>query len=225
MAHAPIGLLRSCSVLAVRWRSAVLLFLHLICEAWANQLLPRCRRDILNSAMCWERSIFFASGPVPYPELGRARVIAGWGDSMGACHAHPGGSPRASYPGYCLGQRLCGHCAFAGEQHADPGVFIPSVLLAMRVLYGIDFYATRPVDMVARIAPRPIFFIQGTADRVVPSSNLKVLAAAASSNPQAHVLTWQVQGSRPYPILQGYGRSLRQPRGHIFYTGIRSGYK
>jgi fermentation-respiration switch protein FrsA (DUF1100 family) len=76
-----------------------------------------------------------------------------------------------------------------------PGAFIPSVLLATRILYGIDFYATRPVDMVARIAPRPIFFIQGTADRVVPSSNLKVLAAAASSNPQAHVLTWQVKGA------------------------------
>lgn len=51
------------------------------------------------------------------------------------------------------------------------------------------------MDAVASIAPRPIFFIQGTADKVVPSSNLKKLAAAASANPHAHVLTWQVKAA------------------------------
>lgn len=76
-----------------------------------------------------------------------------------------------------------------------PGLFTPSILLASRVLYGIDFYATRPVDVVSSIAPRPIFFIQGTADTVVPPSNLGTLAKAASAALHAHVQTWTVKGA------------------------------
>lgn len=74
-------------------------------------------------------------------------------------------------------------------------MLIPSVLLAVRVLYGVDFYASRPVDVVAKIAPRPLFFIQGSADTVVPPSNLKTLAAAASTAANAQVQTWLVKGA------------------------------
>ncbi len=76
-----------------------------------------------------------------------------------------------------------------------PDALIPSVAEAMRMLYGINYYAVRPVDVVASIAPRPLFFIQGTADTVVPPWNMKLLAAAASSTPLAHVQSWLVPGA------------------------------
>jgi fermentation-respiration switch protein FrsA (DUF1100 family) len=72
---------------------------------------------------------------------------------------------------------------------------IPGVLQAVRLLYSIDYYATRPVDVVASLAPRPIFFIQGSADSVVPPSNLRVLAAGAEAAPHAHIQVWQVKGA------------------------------
>src|SRR5262249_22140890 len=62
-----------------------------------------------------------------------------------------------------------------------PGFFTPSALLATRVLYGVDFYAVRPVDVVASIAPRPLFFIHGDKDPFTPSKNMTALVAAASA--------------------------------------------
>jgi fermentation-respiration switch protein FrsA (DUF1100 family) len=76
-----------------------------------------------------------------------------------------------------------------------PQSFTPGGLVAAFVLYGINYYAVRPVDIVASIAPRPIFFIHGTSDTFVPPSNMNVLAAAARSAPDAHVQTWLVPGA------------------------------
>ena len=65
----------------------------------------------------------------------------------------------------------------------------------MRLLYGINFDAVRPVSVVSSIAPRPILFIHGTADTLVPSWNMNLLAAAASAVSDAHVQTWLVPGA------------------------------
>ncbi len=73
-----------------------------------------------------------------------------------------------------------------------PGAIIPGVLFAMQLLYGINFDAVRPVDVVASIAPRPLFFIEGTSDGLVPPWNMNLLAEAA---PDAHVQTWLVPGA------------------------------
>ena len=59
----------------------------------------------------------------------------------------------------------------------------------------MDFYAVRPEDIVASIAPRPIFFIHGTSDTYVPTTNMPILAAAARTAPDAHVQTWLVPGA------------------------------
>jgi fermentation-respiration switch protein FrsA (DUF1100 family) len=76
-----------------------------------------------------------------------------------------------------------------------PALFTPGALISARVLYGMDFYAVRPVDIVASIAPRPIFFIHGTSDTYVPASNMNILATAALTAPDAHVQTWLVPGA------------------------------
>ncbi len=117
------------------------------------------QRDVLGAVD------FLRSGPLPFPELGRPRVIV----SILEREIPKGG-------------------------HL-PALFTPGALLATQALYGIDFYAVRPVDIVASIAPRPLFFIHGDKDSFNPYSNMFVLAAAARSAPDAHVQTWLVPGA------------------------------
>jgi len=157
------------------------------------------QRDVLGAVD------FLRSGSLPYPELGRPRVIAGWGDSMGAATLILAAAQEPAIRAVVSDSGFAAIVPLLESNTQIPGVFIPSVLLAVRVLYGIDFYATRPADVVARIAPRPIFFIQGTADSVVPASNLKVLAMAASAVPHAHVQTWMVQGADHIQSFQVMG--------------------
>jgi len=76
-----------------------------------------------------------------------------------------------------------------------PLMFTPGALFAARVLYGMDFYSVRPVDIVASIAPRPMLFIQGTSDKYVPPSDMDALAATARTAPNANVQTWLVPGA------------------------------
>jgi fermentation-respiration switch protein FrsA (DUF1100 family) len=64
------------------------------------------------------------------------------------------------------------------------------------VLYGIDYYNARPIDVVAKIAPRPLFFIHGGADERTPYSMMFDLVAAAKQAPNAHVQSWLVPGAR-----------------------------
>jgi fermentation-respiration switch protein FrsA (DUF1100 family) len=75
-----------------------------------------------------------------------------------------------------------------------PPAITPGIELAAWTLYGIDYRAIRPVDVVARIAPRPLLFIQGAADTIIPPSTGPVLAAAARV-PHAHVQLWLVPGA------------------------------
>jgi fermentation-respiration switch protein FrsA (DUF1100 family) len=157
------------------------------------------QRDVLGAVD------FLRLGPLPYPELGRPRVIAGWGDSMGAATLILAAAQEPAIRAVVSDSGFAAIVPLLESNTQMPGMFIPSVLLAVRVLYGIDFYATRPVDVVARIAPRPIFFIQGTADTVVPPSNLKVLAMAASAGLHAHVQTWMVQGADHIQSFQVMG--------------------
>jgi len=145
------------------------------------------------------------SGSLPYPELGRPHEIAAWGDSMGAATIILAAAQEPAIKAVVSDSGFAALVPVLESNPSIPSFLIPSVLLAARVLYGVDFYATRPVDVVARIAPRPIFFIQGTADTVVPPSNLKILAAAAEAVPHAHVQTWQVKGADHIQSFQMMG--------------------
>ncbi len=147
------------------------------------------QRDVLGAVD------FLRSGPLPYPALGRPRKIAAWGDSMGAAAVILAAAREPAIKAVVSDSGFAAIVPLLKSNAHIPGVFIPSVLLAVRILYGVDFYATRPVDVVVRIAPRPIFFIQGTADTVVPPSNLRILAAEATAAPHAHVQTWLVKGA------------------------------
>lgn len=147
------------------------------------------QRDVLGAVD------FLHFGSLPYPALGRPRTIAAWGDSMGATTVLLAASHEPTIRAIVSDSGFAALVPVLQSNPNYPGLFIPSVLLATHLLYGVDFYAVRPVDIVASIAPRPIFFIQGTADTIVPPVNLTMLATAASAGHDAQVQTWLVKGA------------------------------
>lgn len=156
------------------------------------------QRDVLGAVD------FLLAGSLPYPELGRPRAIAGWGLSLGgsalilaaahepAISAIVSDSTATNYIPILEREIPKGELPTGGHL---PAFFTPGALLATRAIYGIDFYAVRPVDAVAQLAPRPLFFIHGGADTYVPLSNMSDLSAAARTAPNAHVQTWVVPGA------------------------------
>lgn len=151
------------------------------------------QRDVLGAVD------FLRSGPLPYPELGRPHVIAGWGLSMGGSTLILAAAQEPAISAIVLDSAATEYVSILEreipkEGHIPP-FFTPYALLAARAIYGIDFYAVRPVDLVARLAPRPLFFIHGGADSYVPSSNMNELAAAARTAPNAHIQTWLIPGA------------------------------
>jgi fermentation-respiration switch protein FrsA (DUF1100 family) len=51
----------------------------------------------------------------------------------------------------------------------------------------------RPADVIAKIAPLPLFLTQGTADTVVPPSNLEGLTAAVFASMRAKYEHYRVK--------------------------------
>ena len=80
-------------------------------------------------------------------------------------------------------------------------MFGPSAIVMARLLYGIDYFAVRPVNSVASVAPRPLYLIHGARDEYIPVLNFDQLRAAATSAPKAQVTTWLVPKARH---AQGY---------------------
>ena len=157
------------------------------------------QRDVLGAVD------FLRSGDLPFPELGRPRVIGGLGISMGAATLlmaashEPAIRAVVSDSAYAtvvpLIERDLSKYQVGIIGHA-PGVLAPSGLVLARLLYGIDFFAVRPVDSVKAVASRPLFLIHGATDDYVPVSNFDQLRAAAMSSPNANVTTWLVPKAR-----------------------------
>jgi fermentation-respiration switch protein FrsA (DUF1100 family) len=151
------------------------------------------QRDVLGAVD------FLRSGPVPYPTLNRTRIIGGWGVSMGAATLLMAAAQEPAI------RAIVSDCAYADiipilEREVPkgghlPALFTPGTLIAARVLYGVDFYADRPIDFVPSIAPRPIFFIHGASDTYIPPTNMNTLATAARTGSNANVQTWLVPGA------------------------------
>ena len=157
------------------------------------------QRDVLGTVD------FLHHGAPPFPELGRPRIIGGLGISMGAstlllaASREPGIAAVVSDSAYAevvpLLERELAKRTVA-PIGCVPGVFAPAALVMARLLYGVDFFAARPVATVARIAPRPLLLIHGTADDYVPIANFHQLQAAATSSAGSQVTTWIVPNAR-----------------------------
>ncbi|HET9918675.1 MAG TPA: alpha/beta hydrolase [Ktedonobacteraceae bacterium] len=173
------------------------------------------QRDVLGAVD------FLRTGRLPYPELGRPRFIGGWGISQGgvallfAAAQEPALQALVIDSAYASMESLIKHAFGAAS------VFLPATRLITSVLYGIDYYAVRPVDVVAKIAPRPLLFIHGADDTIVPPSNMEDLAGAARSAPQAHVQTWLVPHTEH---IEAYvtAKQAYIERMLVFFTGAAS---
>ena len=152
------------------------------------------QRDVLGAVD------FIRSGPWPYPELGRPRVIGGWGVSLGAATLLFAAAQEPAI------RAVVSDCAYADiipifereipAQGGIPSLFTPGVLVAAWALYGMNFYTVRPEDVIGRIAPRPILLIHGSADTFIPPVNMRELYTAASAAPNAQVQQWLVPGAQ-----------------------------
>ena len=149
------------------------------------------QRDVLGAVD------FLQSGPLPYPELGRPGIIGSWGVSMGGATLLLAAARELAI------RAIVSDCAYSDiipilEREIPlnsrlPRLFTPGALLAARVLYGANYYAIRPVDVIASIVPRPVLFIHGADDLYISPSHMHELAACVGN--EACVQTWLVPGA------------------------------
>ena len=144
------------------------------------------QRDILGAVD------YLRSGPLPYPELGRPQAIGGWGISVGGDALIYAAAQEPAIKAIVIDSAYATLAQYMERAFGPYSVFIPGTRYSAMILNGIDYASVRPVDVIANIAPRPIFLIQGAADTDVLPSNMAELATAASAAPGAHVQTWLV---------------------------------
>jgi dipeptidyl aminopeptidase/acylaminoacyl peptidase len=70
---------------------------------------------------------------------------------------------------------------FSKRTHA-PQFFLHPILFMIKIMYRVDFTAIRPVDSVAKIAPRPVLFIHGEADETIPVAHAYRLLQASQNS-------------------------------------------
>ncbi len=155
------------------------------------------QRDVLGAVD------FLHSGPLPYPELGRAYAIAAWGGSLGGASVILAAANEPTI------KAIVSDSSFADilprlerdipAQGHIPPMFTPGGLVVAQWLYGVDYYNIRPAGVIASIAPRPILLIHGSADnkdhKTTPPADMYILAAAALSAQNTNIQTWMVPGA------------------------------
>lgn len=149
---------------------------------------------------------FLRSGPLPYPELGRPRVIGGWGVSLGAQSLLYAGAREPALRAVVADSTFAEVLPVVEAKIPNPanlrGLIEPGALLVARIFYGVDYPAIRPAEVSAKFAPRPLLLIHGSEDVSAPPAHMERLAAAARLAPGAQVQTWLVEGA-------GHGRAFR----------------
>jgi uncharacterized protein len=144
------------------------------------------QRDVLGAVD------FLRSGSLPYPELGRPKAIGGWGISVGGDALIYAAAQEPAIKAIVVDSSYATLGEFMEHAFGPFFLFIPGTRFTSMMLSGIDYGSVRPVDVVAKIAPRPVFLIQGAADTDVLPSNMVELATAAETAPGGYVQTWLV---------------------------------
>lgn len=151
------------------------------------------QRDVLGAVD------FLEKGTLPFPDLHRPRAIAGWGISSGATTLLLAAAQDTRIKAVVADTSSSNVAPllerrFVADSGGLPAFLAPGAFVTARLLYGVDFYGIRAVDVVAKIAPRPLFIVQGDADPWVPTSDFNALVKAAKSAPGAQVQSWLVPG-------------------------------
>ena len=139
---------------------------------------------------------FLNSGPLPFPALGRPRALGGYGLSMGGAALLLATAREPAIRGVITDCTFASFVPLIAHASRMPPAFVPALAMVAGLLLGINPQAIRPMEVVASIAPRPLFFIHAGADTVVPPEHLTLLATAASAAADAHVQTWLIPGAQ-----------------------------
>jgi uncharacterized protein len=75
-----------------------------------------------------------------------------------------------------------------------PSFFLPGMFMMYQIMYGTDIRRSAPVNSIAQLKDRPLLFIYGTEDELVPQSQLEQNARAGLGNPQFE--SWRVEGAK-----------------------------
>lgn len=163
---------------------------------------------------------FLGSGPLPFPALGRPRAIGGYGLSIGGAALLLAAAREPAIQGVITDCTFAAFVPLIAHATKLPPAFIPAIANVMGRLFGINYRAIRPVDVVAGIAPRPLFFIHAGADAVVPPEHLTLLAAAASAAADAHVQTWLIAGAQHVQSYHAMGAEYTSRVVTFFTTAL-----
>lgn len=152
------------------------------------------QRDVLGAVD------FLRNGNLPYSELGRPRVIGGWGVSMGAASLLFAAAREPAIRAVVSDSAYFDITPILEReiplQGGMPAIFTPGAFVVAQALYGVNFYNVRPVNAIGNIAPHPVLLIHGAADDYIPPSHMERLAMAGSARPNAHIETWLVPGAK-----------------------------
>ncbi len=73
-----------------------------------------------------------------------------------------------------------------------PQFFLPPLLFMVKIMYGVDFLAIKPIESIAEIAPRPVLIIHGEMDETIPYEHAgRLLQTSGNSANQV----WIVPGA------------------------------
>ncbi len=77
------------------------------------------------------------------------------------------------------------------QESGLPQIFWPSTRMMISLLYGYDITASRPIDEIGFIAPRPVFMVHCQPDEFIPIAHMDQLIPVAKP-----VGTWVIQGCK-----------------------------
>ncbi|MBN2074601.1 MAG: alpha/beta fold hydrolase [Dehalococcoidales bacterium] len=91
-----------------------------------------------------------------------------------------------------------------------PRFFLNPILFMIKIMYRVDFTAIRPIDAVPKIAPRPIFFIHGENDEVIPVAHARRLFEASNTPENRLWIVPQTAHTRSYKLYpEEYMKKVR----------------
>jgi alpha-beta hydrolase superfamily lysophospholipase len=152
-------------------------------DPWPQTLISR-EVDDLRAAMA------FARGREPGVRLGLIGFSMGAAVSLLAAADEPAVAAVVADSAFTSGRDVVAH-AVRSVLRVPPEVLVLAADEVVHRRHGYRFSSARPVDAVARLAPRPVFVIHGSADTTVPVEHARRLCEAAGEPRQL----WVVEGA------------------------------
>lgn len=100
-----------------------------------------------------------------------------------------------------------------------PPIFNPGMLLMYRIMFGADLTQDVPANSIKKLGNRPLLFIYGTADDLVPQSQFEMNTRAGASNPNFQA--WRVEGAGHTTIYDAKPQEYAQRVGDFFDAHLK----